>query len=91
MKGKKQVYLEAWEHPESNCCERVLFEVSDRYKFAHNNSQYAGIVRGNVTVTVYTCYWRETSYIPKEVLRNVAICYLDGNYVTTEIDLRSGE
>lgn len=84
----KRIYLQAWEHAESGNGERIMFEPSTRERFVHEHVRYAGVVRGDTTVTVYTCFWKDAPEIPKKTLQQIAVCYLDGNYKTTEIDFR---
>lgn len=88
MSSKERIYLQAWESPESGDLSRVMFEITNHQRFVQEHARYAGVVRGNVTVTVYTCFWKDTAVIPKRVLQGIATCYLDGNYTTTVIDFR---
>lgn len=88
MSKKRTTYLLAWVG-EDKGIPVAFFERSDARKYRESEKISAGVSRGEHTVVVFCDYIHGEEYLTKDELRLVAACYLDGKYITHEIDFRA--
>ena len=79
------VYLSVWLNDEGE----VYCEESNHSVYIHDNTRYAGIVRGGVRVVCFVKWYNDVDdRLTREILQKVAKNYLDGNIVRHNIDFR---
>lgn len=84
----KRVYLLAW-MADDDGKPHVYFEFSNVHRYRNQNSNSETVARDNVSVTAYCDHIHGNDIVKNSELKEIAICYLDGNYNVTHIDLGS--
>lgn len=84
----RTTFLLAWLRYGDDDLPYASFEQSHVYRHNHDQVVTAGITRGINRVVVYCDGVHGEEEMTKDQLRQVAKCWLDGEYTTTEIDFR---
>lgn len=80
-------YLLAFVHETGND-RKMFFEMSTARLYRQQGQVVAGVNRGEHTVVVFCDHIHGDDTMSTEELLQVALCYLEGEYTTTEVDFR---